>query len=86
MLAGKRVVEVNARGAIVADTGSDRQQLIEADQLVVALGAAPVRDLADALAGNVPELCVIGDCQELRTALEAITDGFLIGNKSRDSS
>jgi pyruvate/2-oxoglutarate dehydrogenase complex dihydrolipoamide dehydrogenase (E3) component len=81
MRVGKKIVEVNPKGAIVEDMVSGERQLIEADRFVLALGSVPDRDLVDKLEGILPELYSIGDCQDLRTGLEAIADGFLVGNK-----
>ena len=83
MLTGKRVVEITGKRAIVIDTASGDRQLIEAEPIVVALGAAPEQSLSEALEDNLAEVYVIGDCQPQppQTALEAVADGFLIGNK-----
>jgi thioredoxin reductase len=79
MLSGKKVIEVTDKGAVVDNTVSRETQLIQAKQVVLALGAEPVQSLAEALEGIVGELYLIGDCQEPQTILKAVSDGFLIG-------
>jgi hypothetical protein len=74
------VIEINDQGVVVIDTKSGDRRLLEAEQIVVALGSAPEQSLAGQLEGKVDELHVIGDCQCCRTALEAIEGGFLVGN------
>ena len=79
-LVRKKIVEFNAKGAVVEDIGTGEKQLIEADTFVVACGSAPVRALIKEIEAIVPEVYTAGDCREPRTALEAIAEGFLIGN------
>ncbi|MFX0092774.1 MAG: FAD-dependent oxidoreductase, partial [Candidatus Hodarchaeota archaeon] len=79
ILVGKRAVEIVDTGIIIADTLSGLKQLIQADQVVLALGTEPVRSLAKSLEDISSKLYIIGDCQEPRTILEAVQDGFLAG-------
>ncbi len=80
VLTRHKVFEVTDQGVAALDLTSSEKRLIEGDSVVVALGMAPVTDLAEALASTVSEMHVIGDCNEPHTALEAIRDGFLIGS------
>jgi len=53
-----------------------------AETVVIALGLRPDRTLAEALeAEGGSEIHIIGDCVEPREALEAVWEGFEIGNK-----
>lgn len=56
--------------------------LFPAETVVIALGLSPDRSLAEALKSQGgPQVHIIGDCVEPREALEAIWEGFEIGNK-----
>ena len=80
ILTDTKVIEINDQGVVVIDTKNGDRRLLEAEQIVVALGSAPEQSLAGQLEGKVDELHVIGDCQCCQTALEAIEGGFLVGN------
>ncbi len=49
--------------------------ITDTDQIVIAMGARSVNDLARKLKGKVAELYVIGDAREPRTAFEATREG-----------
>ena len=51
------------------------------ETVVIAVGVRPNRTLSNALAGNDLEVHIVGDALEPRQALEAIREGFDIGNK-----
>ena len=55
-----------------------KQETIEADRVVLALGAKPITYLIDALEGNVPELHVIGDSTRPAKVIEAVYEGSRI--------
>ena len=52
------------------------ETFLEADTIVLARGATPNDALGKALKDKVPELHMIGDCKECRSALEAIHEGY----------
>lgn len=54
---------------------------LEADTIVLAVGARPLNNLVTELKGMVPEIYAIGDCVEPRDALYAIREGADIGRK-----
>jgi 2,4-dienoyl-CoA reductase (NADPH2) len=54
------------------------QRLLQADTVVLAVGAEPVNWLAEAL-GDAVELAVVGDASSPRRAFEAIHEGFQAG-------
>jgi 2,4-dienoyl-CoA reductase-like NADH-dependent reductase (Old Yellow Enzyme family)/thioredoxin reductase len=81
MLVGQKVVEITDNGVTVINAVSGEKQVIQARQPILALGAEPEQSLAKALEGISDELYLIGDCQQPRTILEAVSDGFLIGHR-----
>ncbi len=54
---------------------------LEAETIVLALGAHPNREILQALEGKVPQLLAAGDCLEPRRAREAIHEGFAAAMK-----
>ena len=52
---------------------------IFADTVIIAAGYKSNQDLTKKLNGKIDELYKIGDCVEVRTALEAIHEGFEVG-------
>ncbi len=72
-----KVEEINDGKVIVSKNG--KEQWLEAETIVLALGSRSNRDLIQALEGKVPELLSIGDCVEPRKAKEAIHEGFFAG-------
>jgi len=52
---------------------------IFADTVIIAAGYKSNQDLTRKLNGKINELYKIGDCVEVRTALEAIHEGFEVG-------
>jgi len=55
-----------------------RENLLPADCVVIAAGSKSENELAS-IKDLIPELYVIGDAKNPRNALEAISEGFLIG-------
>jgi 2,4-dienoyl-CoA reductase (NADPH2) len=58
-----------------------KEELAEADTIVIATGSKSESGLFDALQGTVPEVYRVGDCIKARTACEAIEEAALIGRK-----
>jgi 2,4-dienoyl-CoA reductase (NADPH2) len=56
-----------------------KETCMPADTVIIATGYIPNDTLSKHLNGLVPEVYTIGDCVEVRTALEAIHEGFKIG-------
>jgi len=73
-----RHASIHAAGVVIADKEGKRETL-EADRVVLALGAEPERRVANALQGKVPELYVIGDSTKPARIMEATYDGSRIG-------
>jgi len=74
------VQEIQPTGLTLVDK-KGRQSFHQADLIVLARGAVPVRELADQLQGKVPELYIIGDSAEVRNIQAAIYDGTLISRR-----
>ena len=70
--------EVTETGLLVTDAWG-QVYTVEADTIVVAVGAKPNDALLKALEGKVPELYAIGDCVKPRRMINAIHEGAEIG-------
>ncbi|MFZ5597626.1 MAG: FAD-dependent oxidoreductase [Bacillota bacterium] len=68
------VQEVNEQGVIIKRDG--QESMIEADSVILAVGARSVNELAPLLKEKVKELYVIGDAEKPRKITEAIREGF----------
>ncbi|MGE5543684.1 MAG: FAD-dependent oxidoreductase [Bacillota bacterium] len=73
-----RVVAIQKDGVVVEAEGG--MQKIKADTVVLAVGSRPDNDLFYQLQGAAPEVYLIGDAREPRKAMEAIHEGFRVGN------
>ncbi len=56
-----------------------KETCIPADTVIIATGYIPNDTLSKHLNGLVPEVYTIGDCVKVRTALEAVHEGFKLG-------
>ncbi len=74
MLTNVRYEEITDKGLVVSGSNGERH-LIEADTIVLALGAEPYTELADKLKGKTPEIHLAGDCIEPYGIREAIASG-----------
>jgi len=79
ILTGAKAIEVRAEGLQIEKGG--KQDLLEADTIVIAAGTEPLGGIKNELGGLVPEIYAIGDANEPRKALDAIREGFLTGLK-----
>ncbi len=59
----------------------NKDRKIFADTVIIAAGYKSNRGIAHQLNGYIKEFYTIGDCVEVRTALEAIHEGFEVGLK-----
>lgn len=64
---------------LVATDGEGKKQTLNADNIVLALGAKSENKLAGNLKGKVGELYMVGDCVSPRRITEAIREGFAAG-------
>ncbi|MEJ2738616.1 MAG: FAD-dependent oxidoreductase [Dehalococcoidia bacterium] len=72
------IQEFNDRGVLVIDKQGNRQT-IEADTIILALGAKPENELVEHIKGEIDELYIVGDCVSPRKVGEAIHEGFVAG-------
>lgn len=79
ILTNRKVTAITAKGIKALNPDSGKEEMIEADLVVVAVGAKAVDTLINALEGNVPELYPVGDCSSPRVILEAVHEGSAIG-------
>jgi 2,4-dienoyl-CoA reductase (NADPH2) len=68
---GVKVKDITEKGVRV-EGPAGKQELIEVDTVILALGRVAVDDLYSALRGQVPKIHKIGDCFEPRRLLEAM--------------
>ncbi|HNY65674.1 MAG TPA: FAD-dependent oxidoreductase [Deltaproteobacteria bacterium] len=68
------IAEITDRGVVVLDRWQ-RKSLIEADNVVIALGSRPVDDLPGAARDCAQETYLIGDCREPRRIINATFEG-----------
>ncbi|MFQ5863556.1 MAG: FAD-dependent oxidoreductase [Candidatus Brocadiales bacterium] len=77
---GVRVKEIRKEpksGVLYEKEG--RETFIPAETVIIATGYNPNDSLHKHLNGLVPEIYAIGDCVKVRTAMEAIHEGFKVG-------
>ena len=70
---------ITEKGVIYERDG--KEELAEADTVVIAIGSKPETGLYDALHSALPEVYRIGDCVKARTVCEAIEEAALIARK-----
>jgi pyruvate/2-oxoglutarate dehydrogenase complex dihydrolipoamide dehydrogenase (E3) component len=78
ILTGVKYEEITDEGITIITNDGEKKH-IEADNILPALGLEPNRELFIALKDKVPEVYLIGDCEEPRLILDAIDDGSQIG-------
>lgn len=81
MLTKKEVVGLADGGITIVDRDSSEKTLIEADEVVLAVGATSNQDLAEAIDGEAAEVYTVGDCKEPRIILEAVYEGSLVARR-----
>ncbi len=65
---------ITDQGVLVERRG--RQQLVEVDTIVLALGARSNRDLADQIKDLGIEIYIAGDCANVRKLPDAVEEGY----------
>jgi len=81
IITGRKAARITETGVHAVNLGNGQEELVDADWVVIAVGARPVNGLADALKGIVQELHSVGDCNEPRVIMEAIYEGSLAGRQ-----
>ena len=76
-LTRRTIIEITDKGVTVLDP-MGRKSLIEADSVVIALGARSVQTLEEKVKDIVPEVYVIGDSKQPRKVIDAIYEGAAV--------
>ncbi|MGE5370633.1 MAG: FAD-dependent oxidoreductase [Solirubrobacterales bacterium] len=79
IMTSTRMVAIEDTGVVVERNGE--QSVIKADTVVIAVGSKANRELYEQLKDTAPEVYPIGDAVRPRKAMEAIQEGFEIGNR-----
>ncbi len=79
MLPGVEPVAVTDKGLTVL-TKEGYRRTIEADSIIPAIPMKPDTVLLESLRGKIPEVYAIGDCGNPRLIVDAIADGWRVGN------
>jgi 2,4-dienoyl-CoA reductase-like NADH-dependent reductase (Old Yellow Enzyme family)/thioredoxin reductase len=73
--------KITSTGVDLINNESGKAVFVEAEVIVLALGSAPVRGLADALEKKEIPFAMIGDCTKPKNIKQAIYQGALIGRQ-----
>ena len=68
------VKEINERGLFIEKAGYEF--LLDADTVIVSVGARPRKTLEEALKGKVNEVYRLGDCDKVGNAMKAIESAY----------
>lgn len=74
-------IESGSRESGITIERNGKKQFIKADTVVIAVGYVPDKKLDSQLNGRIPEVYAVGDCVNVRTAFEAVHEGFESGLK-----
>ena len=80
LITSATIKEITADGVIITRNGKE-EVIGGMETIVLAMGVAPVRNLAEEIKDKVSELYVIGDAENPATALEAFAAGAEVGRK-----
>jgi 2,4-dienoyl-CoA reductase-like NADH-dependent reductase (Old Yellow Enzyme family)/thioredoxin reductase len=75
---GLDLLEITDRGAVFVDINDSTRKEIQADQIILAVGYVPNRELADELKQKFREVYLVGDCVQPRKILNAIHEGYQV--------
>jgi 2,4-dienoyl-CoA reductase (NADPH2) len=73
-ITGVKYEEITDKGLIITKEG--KKQTIEADTVVTAVPSKPNNKLINTLIGKVPEIHAIGDCNNPRLIINAVSDAY----------
>jgi 2,4-dienoyl-CoA reductase (NADPH2) len=79
MITGVKDMKITDEGVEIITKEGERQT-IKADSIVLTAPLKPNKDLFKNLKGKVPKVYAIGDCREPNIIVDAIADGWRIGN------
>lgn len=74
-----KVKEINERGLVLEKAGITF--LLDADTVIISVGAKQRNDLAESLKGEVAELHIVGDGQKIGNATTSIESAFDVAMK-----
>jgi 2,4-dienoyl-CoA reductase-like NADH-dependent reductase (Old Yellow Enzyme family)/thioredoxin reductase len=80
VLVNEKVAEITHNG-VITENGRWRKKLMGADHVILAMGAKPDQRLGNALRDRGVKVHFIGDCKEVRNALDAIYEGAQLSLK-----
>ena len=80
-LSGFKVTGLTGAGVKVVQRDSGEERTLEAETIVLALGATPERSLVDDLKKEEIEFHPIGDCRQPKNIRQAIYEGALVGRQ-----
>jgi 2,4-dienoyl-CoA reductase-like NADH-dependent reductase (Old Yellow Enzyme family)/thioredoxin reductase len=81
LLSGFKVEGLTGDGVKVIERDSGEERTLEAETIVLALGATPERSLLDDLKKEEIEFHPIGDCRQPNNIRQAIYEGALVGRQ-----
>ncbi len=74
-----KVIRITDDGVEIERDGNS--EIVNADTVVIATGMEPYNQLLNTLKEKLPNIKGIGDCSQARRMLEAIHEGYAIGQK-----
>ena len=80
VLVNEKVAEITHNG-VITENGRWRKKLMGADHVILSMGAKPDQRLGNALRDRGVKVHFIGDCKEVRNALDAICEGAQLSLK-----
>jgi 2,4-dienoyl-CoA reductase (NADPH2) len=80
LIMGVKEMRITHEGLVIT-TQDGESRTLQADTIVPTSPLAPNTELLESLQGKAPEIYAIGDCQEPRMIVDAIADGWKIGNE-----
>jgi len=80
ILVNEKVVEIAPDGVITAK-GRRKKKLLGVDHVILAIGSEPDQQLGNQLRDRGVRLHFIGDCKEVRNAMDAIYEGAQLSLK-----
>jgi len=79
VLLGRKIDRIEKDGAYLLSEKTMQKERVEADFVVLSLGAISVNELANEIEGRVERVFLIGDCSKPRKIIDAIYEGFRAG-------
>jgi len=79
VLLGNKIERIERDGVYLFDQETMEEKRLEADAIVLSLGAVPANELAGNLKNMAKRVFLVGDCSEPRKIIDAIYEGFRAG-------